>query len=212
MTRKVFWEDPYETELDTIISSVTDDLVTAEATIFYAFAGGQESDAGTIADLPVLEARKDGLEIFYTLPAGHGLRPGDPVRMRIDWERRYRLMRLHFAAELILELVYRELAGVEKLGAHISADKARIDFAWPQNISAAFPVVAARVQALVEADHPITSAFEDEANERRHWEVPGFARMRCGGTHLHRTGEVGALELKRKNVGRGKERIEIYIL
>ena len=72
MTRKVFWEDPYETELDTIISSVTDDLVIAEATIFYAFAGGQESDAGTIADLPVLEARKDGLEIFYTLPAGHG--------------------------------------------------------------------------------------------------------------------------------------------
>jgi alanyl-tRNA synthetase len=88
VTRKVFWEDPYRTELDTSISSVTDDLVTAEATIFYAFAGGQESDTGTIAGLPVLEARKDGLEIFYTLPAGHGLRPGDPVRMRIDWERR----------------------------------------------------------------------------------------------------------------------------
>jgi Ser-tRNA(Ala) deacylase AlaX len=212
VTRKVFWEDPYRTELDTIISSVSDDLVTAEATIFYAFAGGQESDSGTIADLPVLEARKDGLEIFYTLPAGHGLRSGDRVRMRIDWERRYRLMRLHFAAELVLELVYRELAGVEKLGAHISADKARIDFAWPSNISAIVPSVMAAAQALIAADRPITSAFEDEANERRYWEVPGFARVRCGGTHLQRTGEVGALELKRKNVGRGKERIEIYIL
>jgi Ser-tRNA(Ala) deacylase AlaX len=73
-------------------------------------------------------------------------------------------------------------------------------------------VVAARVQALVRADQPITSAFEDEAGERRYWEVPGFARVRCGGTHLRRTGEVGDIQLKRKNVGRGKERIEIYVL
>jgi Ser-tRNA(Ala) deacylase AlaX len=121
-------------------------------------------------------------------------------------------MRLHFAAELVLELVHRELACVEKLGGHISADKARIDFAWPSNISAIFPPVTAAAQTLIAADHPIASAFEDEANERRHWEVLGFARVHCGGTHLHRTGEVGALELKRKNVGRGKERIEIYIL
>jgi Ser-tRNA(Ala) deacylase AlaX len=212
VTRKVFWEDPYLTELDTTISSVSNDRVTVEATIFYAFAGGQESDTGTIAGFPVSEVRKDGLEIFYTLPADHGLRLGDAVSMRIDWGRRYRLMRLHFAAELVLELVYRELAGVEKLGAHISADKARIDFAWPENISALFPSVAATAQALVGADHPITSAFEDEANERRYWEVPGFARVRCGGTHLRRTGEVGDIQLKRKNVGRGKERIEIYVL
>ena len=211
MTRKVFWEDPYLTELETTVSSVSNDLVTVAATIFYAFAGGQESDTGTIAGLPVSEARKEGLEIFYTLPAEHGLRPGDSIGMRIDWERRYRLMRLHFAAEFVLELVYRELAGVEKLGAHISADKARIDFAWGENISALFPRVAAEARSLVAADHPITSAFEDEASERRYWEVPGFARVRCGGTHLRRTGEVGDIQLKRKNVGRGKERIEIYV-
>jgi alanyl-tRNA synthetase len=36
--------------------------------------------------------------------------------------------------------------------------------------------------------------------------------MRCGGTHLQRPGEVAALELKRKNVGCGKERIEICVL
>jgi Ser-tRNA(Ala) deacylase AlaX len=41
-------------------------------------------------------------------------------------------MRLHLAAELVLELVYRALPGVEKTGAHIAADKARIDFAWPK--------------------------------------------------------------------------------
>ena len=84
MTRKVFWEDPYQTELDTTVSSVASDQVTVGATIFFAFSGGQESDAGTIAGLPVLEARKDGAEILYTLAGDHGLRPRDAAHRGID--------------------------------------------------------------------------------------------------------------------------------
>jgi Ser-tRNA(Ala) deacylase AlaX len=42
--------------------------------------------------------------------------------------------------------------------------------------------------------------------------VPGFARVPCGGTHLKRTGEVGAVTLKRRNVGKGKERVEIGLV
>ena len=211
MTRKVFWEDPYRTELDTVVSSVSGNDVTVEATVFYAFSGVQESDAWSIAGHRVCEARKQGGEIVYTLPEGHGLRAGDRVRMKIDWERRYRLMRLHFAAELVLEIVYRLLPGVEKIGAHISADRARIDFQWPENISTHFPEIIARVGSIIEADHGILSTYEDEAAQRRCWEIPGFARVSCGGTHLKRTGEVGRIVLKRRNVGRSKERIEISL-
>lgn len=211
MTRKVFWENPYQTELDTTVSSVNGNQVTVNSTIFFAFSGGQESDTGSIAGFQVLEARKEGQEILYSLPEDHGLHAGDRVRMQIDWERRYRLMRLHFAAELVLELVYRLLANVEKAGAHISVDKARIDFHWSENISIHFPDLLSEARSLIDADREIVSAYEDEANERRYWEVPGFARVPCGGTHLRRTGEVGRIELKRKNVGRGKERIEIHV-
>ena len=63
----------------------------------------------------------------------------------------------------------------------------------------------------MEADVEIVSGFEDEATERRYWEVPGFARVACGGTHPRRTGEVGAIVLSRKNPGRGVERIEIRL-
>jgi alanyl-tRNA synthetase len=211
MTRKVFWDDPYLTRLETRISGVQEDQITVEDTILYAFAGGQESDHGSIGDYPVLQARKEGLEIFYTLEAAHTLQPGDPVIMQIDWERRYRLMRLHFAAELILELAYQNLAGIQKIGAHIAPDKARIDFEWGEIISSAFPWMKAKALDLIQADHPIISAFSDEIREERYWEIVGFARVPCGGTHLHTTGEVGGLDLKRKNVGRGKERIEIYV-
>jgi Ser-tRNA(Ala) deacylase AlaX len=131
--------------------------------------------------------------------------------MSIDWERRYRLMRLHFAAELVLELAYQNLKGIEKIGAHISRDKARIDFKWTESIAASFPLLAGEANRIIAEDRPILSAYSDEANERRAWEVTGFARVPCGGTHLKRTGEVGRIELKRDNIGKGRERIEIYL-
>jgi Ser-tRNA(Ala) deacylase AlaX len=212
MTLKRFWSDPYLTRLDTVITAVNGPDVTVAETIFYAFSGGQESDSGTIGGRPVLEARKDGLEIIYTLPEDHGLRPGDPVTVAIDWTRRYRLMRLHFAAEIVLELVYRALPAVSKVGAHIAPDKARLDFEWPQNISGLIPDLEAQAQAIIDADHPILSTFSDEAAEKRTWEIAGFARVPCGGTHLHRTGEVGRIALKRRNPGKGKERIEVMLI
>ena len=210
-TRKRFWDDPYLTHLETRITGVYKNEVTVAETIFYAFSGGQESDAGKIADRPVLKAAKADREILYTLEADHGLNTGDPVTINIDWERRYKLMRLHFAAEIVLELVYQHVPSIEKVGAHIAQDKSRIDFEWGENISTLFPLIQERVGALIAADYPIISAFSDEENQRRYWEIEGFARVPCGGTHLRRTGEIGAIDLKRKNVGKGKERIEIYV-
>jgi Ser-tRNA(Ala) deacylase AlaX len=209
MTEKLFWIDPYLTALDTVVTSVDGDVVTLASTVFFAFSGGQESDEGTIGGFPVLEARAEGLEILYTLPEGHGLKPEGAVRVEIDGKRREKLRRLHFAAELVLELVYRAVPGIEKTGAHVAANKARLDFASKENISELFLPILTEVARLVGADLEITSAFEDEATERRYWEIPGFARVPCGGTHPRRTSEVGAIVLNRKNPGKGLERIEI---
>ncbi|MFC0187149.1 hypothetical protein ACFFJY_02560 [Fictibacillus aquaticus] len=212
MVKKLFWQDPYATELNTCLKSVNGNEITVDQTIFYAFSGGQESDAGTIGGHSVLQARKDGHEILYTLEEGHGLQPGDQVTMKINWDRRYKLMRLHFAAEIILELAYRNLEGIEKVGAHIAEDKSRIDFIWDENISKSFPLLDKEAHEIIEADHEIISDFSDEAEGRRYWEIEGFAKVACGGTHLKKTGEVERIRLKRNNIGKGKERIEIYLV
>jgi len=211
MAKKIFWEDPYLTQLETRITSVKDNDITVEQTIFFAFSGGQESDYGTIGNSRVLQVRTEGREIVYTLENGHGLEPGDQVSMKIDWERRYKLMRLHFAAEIVLELVYRNLDSIKKVGAHIAQDKARIDFEWGENISKVLTIIQKEALGIIEANQEIVSAFSDEETEERYWEIRGFARVPCGGTHLRRTGEVGGIELKRKNPGKRKERIEIYV-
>ncbi len=211
MTRKAFWEDPYASTHRTVVTAVDGDTVELASTIFFAFSGGQESDHGSIGGVAVVEASKEGRCLRYRLAAGHGLQPGQPVDVAIDWARRYRLMRLHFAAELVLELAGRALPGALKVGAHIAADKARIDFRWPESLAPLLPDLAASANQIIAADLPIRTAFEDVENERRYWEIAGFSRVACGGTHVRSTGEVGQLRLKRNNIGKGKERIEIFL-
>lgn len=212
MTKKVFWEDPYQTSNETRVTSVNGPIVTVEETVFYAFSGGQESDSGTIASHPVVEAKKAGKEIEYTLSSDHNLLEGDAITIHIDWDRRYKLMRLHFAAELVLELMYKKLAGIYKIGAHIAEEKARIDFEWPENIALLLPEIVTEAKMVVESDGEIISAFSNDSDEKRYWKIEKFCEVPCGGTHLKRTGEVGALRLKRKNIGKGKERVEIYLV
>jgi alanyl-tRNA synthetase len=211
VTRKVFWDEPYQTALDTIVSQVDGEQVQVEATIFFAFSGGQESDRGSLAGYPVIKAEKLGLEIVYTLPQDHSLSVGDCVTWRIDWERRYRLMRLHFAAEMVLQLVYRLRPGIERIGAHIAQDKARIDFASDVSLAPLFPEIESAAADLTTRDLPILTDFSDVQTQRRYWKVDGFAMMACGGTHPKSTHEIGAVKLKRKNTGRGKERIEVML-
>ena len=211
MTVKTFWEDPYLTRTTARVTSVVGGQLELDRTILFAESGGQESDHGTIGGHPVLNARWAGHAIIYDLGDDHGLKVGDSVNVEIDWQRRYRLMRLHFAAEIVLELAYRMLGNPTKIGAHIAEDKARIDFAWQGSIAPHLPELEKAANAIVAADHAITSGYEDMANERRYWKIPEFAAVPCGGTHLKRTAEIGRVALRRRNLGKDKERSEIVV-
>ena len=209
--KKLFWINPYMAECIAVVTSVNDSIITLDQTVAYAFEGGQQSDIGTIGGYEIVNAEKQDLEIYYTLPVNHTLSVGDNVKVLIDWEKRYNIMCLHFAAELVLELIYQNYNHPEKIGANITYNKARVDFCWEGNISETFSFLNSELKKMIDADLDITSLFSDKENERRYWEIPNFARVACGGTHIRKTGEIGALKLKRINVGKGKERIEIYL-
>lgn len=206
---KVFWRDPYCAAMDATVATVSDRRVTLRETIFFAFSGGQESDRGTIGGISVAEAETEGRDIVYTLEDAPHFGPGDTVEVKIDWERRYRLMRLHFAAEIVLAVTTRAIPTIERIGAHISETKSRIDFRLDQPISPWLATFEREANAVIDADRTIISAFSDEETERRYWEISGFDSIPCGGTHIRSTGEIGPIRLSRKNIGRGKERIEI---
>ena len=88
MTNKLFWDDPYQTSAVSKVSSVNDNIITVEDTIFYAMSGGQESDSGSFNGIEVLEAKKQNDDILYTFQKGHNFKVGDSVEIKIDWERR----------------------------------------------------------------------------------------------------------------------------
>jgi Ser-tRNA(Ala) deacylase AlaX len=121
-------------------------------------------------------------------------------------------MRLHFAAEIILEIINQLFGKPFKIGANISENKARIDFLWEGRISDAFPMLLEGAGKMIHADLPIRSEFSDRETEQRYWEIEGFSKVSCGGTHPKRTGEVGQITLRRNNIGKGKERIEIMLV
>jgi Ser-tRNA(Ala) deacylase AlaX len=209
--RKVFWDDPYQKSLVTKVASVLDNRIVPEETIVFSFSGGQESDKATINGMPVIDSDVEGNSIYYELQEGHGFKSGDTITMEIDWLRRYKLMRLHFAAELVLEIVTRKW-GFEKIGAHIAEEKSRIDFVSDKNIAALFDEILAEYNAIIKKDAPIKTGFSDIESQKRFWEIDGFSKIPCGGTHVKSTAEVGYVTLKRKNIGKSKERIEIHLV
>lgn len=208
---KVFWENPYQHHLTTKVARVDGNQVLLEETIAYSFSGGQESDKATINGLSIVDSKMEGPLIYYTLPDDHGFSQGDAIEMAIDWPRRYRLMRLHFAAELVLEIVTQNFH-FEKVGAHISETKSRIDFRYDQNISSIFETILAAYNEIIHKDLAIQTGFLDVATQKRFWKIDGFAQVPCGGTHVKSTSEVGFITLKRTHLGKSIERIEIRLV
>ncbi len=209
--QKVFWDNPYQTTLTTTVTSVDGNTMLFDATIAYSFAGGQKSDKAWVNGIPILDSKMDGKLIYYMLPEGHGLSVGDEVTMTIDWPRRHKLMRLHFAAELILEIVTQKFH-YEKVGAHIAETKSRIDFLAPESISPKLPEILVEYNEIIKSDREIQKGYSDLENQRRYWKIDGFAQVPCGGTHVKSTAEVGFVTLKREHPGKGIERIEIRLI
>ena len=77
--KKVFWENPYMSEIEAIVMNVDGNIVTLDQTIAFAFSGGQQSDSGTINGFKITDAKKEGNEIFYTLEKNHNLKQNQSV-------------------------------------------------------------------------------------------------------------------------------------
>jgi Ser-tRNA(Ala) deacylase AlaX len=208
---KTFWIDPYQKSLVTKVVDILDNQCLFEKTIAYSFSDGQESDRGYINNLPILESRVEENIIYYTLFYDHGLLPGDEVLMTIDWPRRYSLMRLRFAAELILEIV-RQKFYLEKVGIHVAENKGWIDFIYPNDISLLFDTILETYNGIVLGDYTIQSGFSNEFNHSRFWKIDQFREVLSGGAYLKSTKEAGFVSLKRARSGRTIERIEIRLI
>lgn len=219
MTKR-YRDEPYLEEAGATVTRVDGEWVWLDDPLIFAFSGGQQADRGTIAGREVLdsEALDDGT-IRYRLPAEHGLEPGDQVTQTVDWELRYRIMRLHTATHVAYAALSEQMgAARETIGSNVHARKGRLDWAMEGSVSPLVGAASERVAEIVDRDLLVERQAEPGGHDRWIWELraddldAAYWRIPCGGTHVTRTGELGRIKLKRKNIGKGKERVEVTLL
>lgn len=98
-----------------------------DRTAFNPRGGGLVSDTGTLNGVPVTAVLKEGEEIFHLLGGQAQFAPGDQVHGALDWERRYRIMKMHTSAHILSSVVNGE-TGALITGNQISPDESRVDF------------------------------------------------------------------------------------
>jgi misacylated tRNA(Ala) deacylase len=129
MTEELFRNDSYLKECDASVTSIEGQAVAVDRTVFYPLGGGQPGDTGSMSwstgNARVVDTRYgDSGEILHIIEDGKALpETGDSVHLELDWDRRYRHMRMHTAMHLLGAVLRYGVTG-----GNISADKSRLDF------------------------------------------------------------------------------------
>jgi misacylated tRNA(Ala) deacylase len=237
MTQMLFRTDAYLRDAKAIVESITPEGgVILNQSLFYPTSGGQPGDSGWIRwdgkELPIATTVKAEGDAIALVPAeAAGLPPiGANVTQALDWDRRHRLMRVHTALHLLSAVIPFEVTGGQ-----ISASHGRLDFDMPdipQNREEIEQTLNDDVaqDARVSEDWITAAALEENPHLVKTMAVrppKGIDRLRlirigeadnwldvqaCGGTHVARTGEIGALRLgKIEKKGRWNRRVYIHL-
>jgi len=232
MTERLFLADAALREAAATVIASGPEGIVLDRTVFYARAGGQPGDAGALrwdgGETPITEAVKGEGEAIRHLPAADAKLPppGAHVAAVLDWARRDAHMRMHTSLHLLCAV----LPGAAVTGGQIGAEKSRLDFDLPD--PPAREAIETALAALVAGDHPVAAEWVDEnvlddnPGLVRTLSVKpprGTGRLRlvrigagdppidlqpCGGTHVARTGLIGAVRVVRmESKGRQNRRV-----
>lgn len=218
-----------------VVAHTPEGGVVVDAPLFFPRGGGQPGDSGRLAwdggemEVATTVTAQGGAVL---VPAVAGALPpvGVVVEQAIDWDRRWRHMRMHTALHLLSAVVRLPVTGGQ-----VGAAKSRLDFLMPEVVHGR-EAIQAGLDALVAADHPVTAEWVDEAELDARPELVrtlsvkpprGAGRVRlvrigtgeppvdlqpCGGTHVARTGEVGRVVVGRiESKGRANRRVSVTL-
>lgn len=231
-SREAYYENSYEKTLAARVTAVDGDWVELDQTIFYPMGGGQPGDTGvfTTADgtsFRVVDTRKGetpGAIRHQLESADHPLTVGDAVDTAIDWERRFKHMRMHTCMHLLGSLI-----PVPVTGGSVGADKSRLDFDLGDH-QIDKEDLTRRINVLVNDAHPvvfgtITEAELDDrpelvrtmsvqpprgAGDIRTVRIVDIDFQPCGGTHVNNTREIGAVRVSKiENKGKRNRRVHL---
>ena len=248
MESALYLNDSYLKTCTAKVSSVKDNkYVVLDQTVFYPRGGGQPWDTGKIVkdgqEFPVVAVVKVEGSISHevsqpnpeagagaaAIPARigeAGLHIGDEVECLIDWERRYKLMRMHTAGHILSAIMYKK-QGILITGNQLDTDKTRFDFSMENFDKGAFQSLVDEANAQiarnlevsvsflpreeamkVEGAVKLAAALPPEIRELRMVRIGDVDYQADGGTHVKNTSEIGKITfLGAENKGKSNRRI-----
>ncbi len=242
MTELLFHSHSYLQEFEATVTAVADAGVALDRTAFYTGGGGQPSDRGVLSlpvggggqQFAVSGIKRDSGELLHLIEwETDGGRPaiGSRVSGRIDWQRRYRLMRTHTALHILCGVVWRDY-GALVTGGNMQPGEARMDFEL-ERMSADFAeeveakineeVAAARAVLVANLAREEAEAIPDlirtkinllpaNIREVRTIDIQGLDVQADGGTHVNNTTEVGRIRVTgHESKGRINKRLRIAL-
>jgi len=234
MTELLYMEDSYLHEFEATVTAVQEGAVVLDRTAFYPGGGGQPYDVGMLAwdgvERAVTKVKKQGRDVWHwldgDLPAVNTIVTG-----RLDWERRYKLMRTHTALHILCGVIWRDY-GASVTGGNMEPGKARMDFEL-ESMSVDFAeAVEVKINEEVAAARPVSwrelpreEAFQipdlirtkinllpPQITSVRVVEIKGLDLQADGGTHVRNTSEVGRIKVVgHTSKGRINKRLRIAL-
>ena len=225
-------EDSYTVKFESKIKKILGNELYLEETFFYHKSGGQPGDQG------VIQALDMEFNIIDTLKTDEGIAhivdkevieitEGQSVNANINWDRRFRLMRMHTTMHLLCSIIPHGVTGGQ-----IGEDKSRIDFD-PGDLNLNLDNLNADINKLISEDHEvgyqwITTEELDQQPELvrtlsvkpprtngkiRLVKIGDIDLQPCGGTHVKKTSEIGEFNfLKFESKGKRNKRIQFTLL
>jgi alanyl-tRNA synthetase len=217
-----------------LAGSPSEARLVLEASPFYPNGGGQVGDTGVIrtptGTFVVDDTRNDasGHIVHYGHFEGE-LHPGEQAHAEVDRVRRDRSRRHHTATHLLHRALKDVLGpGTSQQGSYVGPDLLRFDFNYPraldhQQLQDVADIINARGMDNLEVDWqimPIQQATQQGAiamfgekygDQVRVVSIGDYSRELCGGTHTHRSGDLGAVSIASESgIGSGRRRIVAY--
>ncbi len=241
MTEHLYGADAYAQSCEAVVTAAGPAGIELDRTVFYPRGGGQPGDTGRLTwpggEAEIVDAIKGEAagkggaagSVIHVLAEGATLPPqNESVTATLHWDRRYRLMRMHTCLHLLSAVLDYPVTGGQ-----VGDGKGRLDFDIPEAILDKDEITA-KLNALVEADHGVAEdwisdeelAAQPELVKTMSVKPPvGAGRVRllrigadvdlqpCGGTHVKRTGEIGAVRVRKiEKKGRQNRRVSIELV
>jgi misacylated tRNA(Ala) deacylase len=208
-----------------------ENAVALDKTAFYPGGGGQPHDVGWLDHTPVTKVKRQGESIWHWLGGGDLPAEGATIHGKLDWDRRYKLMRTHTAFHILCGVVWRDY-GAQVTGGNMEELKGRMDFEFETLRQELVKEIEEKLNLEVAAARdvhvkilPREEAFQipdlirtkinllpPGISEVRIVEIEGLDLQADGGTHVANTREIGTIRVAGyESKGKINKRIRLEI-